>query len=257
MNPPEEILIVGTGNLAAHLVSALSKAGGYWIHVASRDHLKAQKFCNRFGGTPFSEKETNVFSAVFLAVTDQVIEETAARYARYGKILFHTSGSTSMEALKNHHHAYGVFWPLQTFSQDRPVQWSDLPVCLESSNADAEKHLQQIVASLGAKAVNIDSAHRIKMHIAAVFVCNFTNHLYALADIWCRENQLDFDLLKPLISETANKIQNLSPPEAQTGPAKRHDVVTMNKHTEQLQNHPSLLEIYELISRQIQHRYKI
>jgi predicted short-subunit dehydrogenase-like oxidoreductase (DUF2520 family) len=168
----------------------------------------------------------------------------------------HTSGASSIEILSPYHASTAVFWPLQTFTAGREINWAGLPVCVQSSGPEAAALIQRIGEGMGVRLIESTSEERLKYHLAAVFVSNFVNHLYALADIWCRENLLEPEHLKPLILETAKKVQELSAPEAQTGPAKRHDLASMEKHLALLNDHPALQQVYALLSEQIMNRYQ-
>jgi predicted short-subunit dehydrogenase-like oxidoreductase (DUF2520 family) len=144
---------------------------------------------------------------------------------------------------------------MQTFTAGRPINWHKLPVCIQASGSGPGVFFEKLSNSTGLLTVETTSAERLNYHLAAVFACNFTNHLYTLADIWCRENLLEPKLMLPLIEETAKKVQLLDPTEAQTGPAKRADQVTIDKHMALLNDHPALRQVYQLFSEQIMSRY--
>jgi predicted short-subunit dehydrogenase-like oxidoreductase (DUF2520 family) len=256
MSYPEEILLVGTGNLAAHLAVILSGPAGYRVDVAGRDPEKLETFCKTYGGLPFREEDDKFYQAVIICVSDQAIESSAARYGKKASCILHTSGASSLEILEKYHRSNGVFWPLQTFTAGREVSWEGLPVCIQASDQHAAAILNRLSEGTRIKAIESTSDQRLQYHLAAVFVGNFVNHLYVLSDIWCRENLLDFDALKPLILETARKVQALSPPEAQTGPAKRQDVASIDKHMAMLDDHPALKQVYHILSEQIMKRYQ-
>jgi predicted short-subunit dehydrogenase-like oxidoreductase (DUF2520 family) len=144
----------------------------------------------------------------------------------------------------------GVFYPLQTFSKNKAVDFKQVPICLESQNDDDYKVLETIAKSISERVYAIGSEQRKALHVAAVFVSNFVNHLYKIGNEICEEHQVPFDILKPLIQETANKIVTLSPEEAQTGPAKREDTQTINSHLSFLSNE-NQKEIYKLLTKSI------
>lgn len=256
MKQPDEILLAGTGNLAAHLAGLFADIAGFRLDVAGRDPAKTHEFCNKFGGLPFREEEGKQYLAVIVCVSDQAIESVAAKYGRKGAVLIHTSGASPMETLLTFHQSVGVFWPVQTFTAGREIGWTGLPVCIQSNDSLAADFLSLVTERTGIMPVESTSADRLRYHLAAVFVCNFVNHLYALADIWCREHLLETETLKALILETARKVQSLEPPEAQTGPAKRHDIQSLDKHLELLSDHPALKQVYTLLSKQIMNRYQ-
>ena len=163
--------------------------------------------------------------------------------------MVHTSGSVALSAL-NDKNRRGVFYPLQTFSKAKAIDYRSVPICIEAETADDFQILETLAKSISEYTYAVNSQQRQALHVAAVFVCNFTNHLYQIGHEICEANQLPFDILKPLIQETAEKIVTLTPAEAQTGPAKRKDTQTINKHlaflTEENQK-----EIYKLLTKYI------
>ena len=164
----------------------------------------------------------------------------------------HTSGSISLESLKSAKR-YGVLYPVQTFSKDRELDWKKIPLALEASSPDAMALLRELASSLSDQVYEIDSVRRKKLHLSAVFANNFSNHMFALAEELCQENQLDFELLKPLISETGKKVISIPPEEAQTGPARRHDYTVLEEQANELNRDKKV--IYELLSQSISSRY--
>jgi predicted short-subunit dehydrogenase-like oxidoreductase (DUF2520 family) len=165
----------------------------------------------------------------------------------------HTSGGAAMEALSKQNRK-GVFYPLQTFSKQSEIDFSDVPICVEATDASDLVVLKNVGSSISEKVVEITSEERAKLHLAAVFVNNFVNHCYRIGFDILSENNLSFDLLQPLIKETAHKISLLSPSEAQTGPAKRNDQKTIEKHLHLLQ-HSDQKELYQHITEAIQANY--
>jgi len=253
---PDEILLIGTGNLAAHLAAVLSGPAGYRLDVAGREQSKTEAFCNAFGGLPYLEEEGKFYQAAIVCVSDEAIATCASKYGNKAEVLIHTSGASPLEVIKELHAETGVFWPVQTFSRGREIDWKNLPVCIQSNGQKAEQFIRNLAERTGIHPVESTSEERLKYHLAAVLVCNFVNHLYTVADIWCRENLLNPDFLKPLILETAKKVQELNPPESQTGPAKRGDTGSMEKHLALLNDHPAIRQVYTLMSEQIQNRYQ-
>jgi len=183
-----------------------------------------------------------------LAVSDQAIPKVAAALPEEAFVV-HTAGGVALDVL-NQNRA-GVFYPLQTFSEGRNMDFSKLPIGLESKDASDLPLLEKLVQALGARAFHMNSKQREQLHLAAVLVNNFTNHLFAEAAALCVQNDLPFELLKPLIQETVDKLENLSPKDAQTGPAVRHDQQTIEKHLTLIQEH-SLQEIYKVVTSAIQ-----
>lgn len=181
------------------------------------------------------------------AIADVVDQLTLPRDA----ILVHTSGSQPLEILSGSAARTGVFYPLQTFSKNRKVDFSEIPVFVESENAGTEKVLMAMARAISSKTMRISSQERRVMHIAAVFASNFTNHMLTLSEELMRSSKLDFDLLRPLIAETVNKALTLGPENSQTGPARRGDLRTLDQHMEYLRSDEGIAEIYRVVSQHI------
>ena len=165
----------------------------------------------------------------------------------------HTSGSVAINELQTKRK--GVFYPLQTFSKDVAVDFSNIPVCIEANNAADLKTLNGLASQLTNSVHEISSEQRIKLHLAAVFINNFSNHLYQIAHQICKDDAISFELLKPLIQETANKIRILNPEEAQTGPAMRNDILTMQRHLSDLKD-PIHKKLYQMLSESIKQAHE-
>lgn len=245
-----QITIIGSGNVAQHLINAFSASKIVEIkQVFSRKketlyHLiEPQKIV-----TDFNELQTADLHII--AVSDNAISEVSSALPFNNQLVVHTSGTSSIEVLDQKNRR-GVFYPLQTFSKNKELDFSDIPFCLEAENTADYKILESIVKSVSTALYSISSEQRKALHVAAVFVNNFTNHLYQIGQEICEENQLPFEILKPLILETADKIKTLSPLEAQTGPAKRHDTVTTDAHLAFIQNE-NQKNIYKILTKSIQ-----
>lgn len=245
-----QITIIGSGNVAQHLINAFSASKIVEIkQVFSRKketlyHLiEPQKIV-----TDFNELQTADLHII--AVSDNAISEVSSALPFNNQLVVHTSGTSSIEVLDQKNRR-GVFYPLQTFSKNKELDFSDIPFCLEAENTADYKILESIVKSVSTALYSISSEQRKALHVAAVFVNNFTNHLYQIGEEICEENQLPFEILKPLILETADKMKTLSPLEAQTGPAKRHDTVTTDAHLAFIQNE-NQKNIYKILTQSIQ-----
>jgi predicted short-subunit dehydrogenase-like oxidoreductase (DUF2520 family) len=149
----------------------------------------------------------------------------------------------------------GVFYPLQTFSKNREVNFNNVPICVEATEAEDLKLLMNLGKSLSEKVVEVNSEERTKLHLAAVFVNNFVNHLYAIGDDILSDNELPFDLLHPLIEETASKIKTLAPSQVQTGPASRGDQKTIEKHLHLLKEGP-ISVLYQQLTESITKKHQ-
>jgi len=245
-----KVTVIGSGNVAQHLIKAFSKADGVSIvQVYARSaesllHLFPQQLIT----TDLSGlKEADIY---IIAVTDNAIAEVSAQLPFKKRLVVHTSGSVSIDAL-NSNNRRGVFYPLQTFSKNKEVDFNNIPICLESESAEDYELLATLANSISGNIFNVTSNQRKALHVAAVFASNFTNHMYVLANEICTEHKMPFDILKPLITETAAKVKELSPLKAQTGPAIRHDSKTLEAHLEMLTN-DNQRNIYKTLTQSIQ-----
>ncbi len=246
------VSIIGAGNVAWHLAPALEKAGHRVREIYNRSLRHAEQLATRLYDADildvpdFSRSRSTVFvvavadDAATLLLESLQIPENA--------IICHTSGTQPLEVLSRYPNA-GVFYPLQTFSKSRPLDVSRVPFCLEASNDDTEEVLVEIAQSLSQTVYLMSSQERKVMHVGAVFACNFTNHLLALAKQILDAENLEFDLLKPLIEETFRKALTAeSPALVQTGPASRGDARLIDAHVTYLAQAPHLQRIYKLLS---------
>ncbi|MNJ93142.1 Pyrroline-5-carboxylate reductase [compost metagenome] len=247
------VSIIGSGNVATHIAKALRNANVTLLNIWSYNLENAQILANKVDAVAVAEIaqiNTEDSDIVLISVKDDAIATVASQLVNYSGLIAHTSGAVTIDALSNHKN-YGVFYPLQTFSKHKELDFSNVPLCLEAndtSNLDSLKHLAKLISK---NFYEVDSEQRKTLHLAAVFACNFPNYLYGVAQQLLAQNHLDFDIIKPLITETANKIQTALPMEVQTGPAVRNDEQTLKKHEGMLQEHPEWLTIYKLLSEQI------
>ena len=224
-----KVVLIGSGNVAQHLILAFKKSLDVEIiQVFTRSQKNSSHLIDNIKITSnFSElKNADVY---IIAVSDNAIADVSSQIPFTDKLVVHTSGSLSMKELDSKNRK-GVFYPLQTFSKDKEVDFSQIPICLEAENVNDYKTLETLAKSISNVVISINSEQRKALHVAAVFVSNFVNHLYKIGNDICLENNIPFDILKPLILETANKIETLPPNQAQTGPAKRNDTTTINTH---------------------------
>jgi predicted short-subunit dehydrogenase-like oxidoreductase (DUF2520 family) len=230
------VVIIGAGNVSTHLTKA-------FLNADAIDVIQIN-----------SRKLDNIPAAdiAIIAVSDDAIAEVSSKIN--SPLVVHTSGSVSMDLLKNTTRK-GVFYPLQTFSKGKKITFKKVPFCIETTNESDYLLLEKLAKSIGKKVYRIDSEQRNSLHVAAVFVNNFTNHLYQIGSDLCETNQVPFEILQPLIKETADKIKKISPKEAQTGPAKRNDLKTIENHLNLLNNRQQ--EIYKTLTKSIQHGEKL
>lgn len=246
-------VVLGFGNVGKHLCLALEQSdAAQLVQIYNRSQIEVPESLQK---VEFIHKLEDLARAdlYLIALPDDAIKSFSDKLTKYNAIVAHTSGSKSLEALEKHDRA-AVFYPLQTFSSDRTMDFSTVPICIEAKHSDDEAMLVQLAESISEKVKVISSEERKKLHLAAVFASNFPNHLYHMASEILGEHQLDFDLLKPLIAETADKIQSLPPVAAQTGPARRGDENTIENHLHLLTN-SRYREIYELLTHSIQETY--
>jgi len=250
------IAIIGTGNVAWHLAPALENAGHTITEVYSRDIHRASKVTGRLYATEpkddldFSGSEAEIY---IIAVSDHAIPAIAdSIILPEGSILVHTSGSMPLQALAYSSATYtGIFYPLQSFSKSREIDFEEVPLLLESDDQAILQKLKILAKSLSPQQYVVKSKDRMALHVAAVFASNFTNHLMRLAeDIMIRQG-LDFEMLKPLIIEQINKSLEMGAKQAQTGPALRGDINTLDLHYQFLNYNEQVAEIYKLISQDI------
>ena len=188
-----------------------------------------------------------------IAVPDDAISDFSSSFPLKNKLVVHTSGSVALKKLASKHNR-GVFYPLQSFTTSHVVSFTEIPICIEAENSKDLALLRELGEAISEKVVEISSEERQKLHLAAVFVNNFVNHIYQISETYLDENKLDFDLLKPLIKETARKIESMTPSEAQTGPAKRNDLKTIEKHLHLLKDSP-YKKLYKQLTEAIQDTY--
>lgn len=252
------VVLLGSGNVATHLGLALKAAGHDILQVWSRVNDHASELAEKLSARPVSgelQSLSNAGDIYIMAVSDEVIPVLASRFPFKDKLLVHTSGTTDMAALSEGSLSAGVLYPLQTFSKQKKVNFRNIPVAIEGSSAGITGVLHSLAESISDNVFFLDSQKRLMLHMAAVFACNFSNHLYTIAEEILAKQGLGFDLIRPLIAETAEKVQSFSPSEVQTGPAVRNDEITVHKHLEALKDAAELRHIYEILSQSIKKFY--
>lgn len=247
-----DIVIIGTGNTATVLGRKLRKAGHKIVQVFGRDTSAASKLAYELG-----TESTNYWNVVnrdadiyILAVSDIAIEEILEELQLPDKTIVHTAASVSKNILKNKAQHFGVFYPLQSLKKELGHS-PDIPIIIDASDDSTMKELETLAHSISDTVVEAGDEERMKLHLAAVIVNNFANHLYALAEAYCNNEGIDFNLLLPLIKETAERLDHISPSQSQTGPALRNDRTTIEKHLVLLSRYPHLKTIYETFTKSI------
>ncbi len=247
-----KIVVIGAGNVGTNLINALRDKHDI-VQIVSKTEHSARKAALKFN-TDYTTKLDNVnkdSDVYIISVNDTFVQDVAGNIAVENKIILHTAGSMDLDTVKTKYNNYGVFYPLQTFSKNKLLDFSDIPLCIEANNKNTEKIICELASSISSKVFVINSEQRKYIHLAAVFVCNFTNHLYNISYQILKNKGLDFDLLKPLISETADKVLNILPADAQTGPAVRKDEIIIEKHLKLLLFDTKLQKIYKDLTNNI------
>lgn len=248
-----KIVLLGSGNVATHLGTALQEAGHVIIQVWSRDEVHAQQLAallNTQAVTDFVKIDLHA-ELYILAVKDDAIGTIASQLPFTDQLLVHTSGAVGMDVLEGVSENYGVIYPLQTFSKSKPLNFKIVPVIVEGNKPEVVEKLLRLAGEISGHTVVMDSEKRKALHVAAVFACNFTNYLYTLSEQILEKEGLDFNLMRPIIMETAEKVQQFSPGQVQTGPGVRNDIETMQRHLDYLKNSPQLHELYQMLSQGI------
>jgi predicted short-subunit dehydrogenase-like oxidoreductase (DUF2520 family) len=254
----KKIAIIGAGNLGTRVSLELCNQGVEIIQIYSRTVTSALTLGKLIGCSYVTnpEKITPDADIYLISVSDLALSELLREVNFNNKLVAHTAGSIPMEELKKYSNNFGVFYPLQTFSKYREVDFSQVPLCIEGNTPENEQILVDLASIISNDVRIISSGQRKELHLAAVFAANFVNHLYSIAAEIVQQNNLPFDILLPLISETASKIKNMTPLEAQTGSAVRNDKNIINEHLDMLNHNPNLKKIYSTLSEDIYKYHK-
>ncbi len=225
-----KVVLIGRGRLATNLLAALQQAGHEVVSINSRT----------LEGLPLEA------DAFIVAVKDSALEEVIRRATkgREQQLFLHTAGSMPMSLFEGHTSRYGVFYPMQTFSKERLVDFAEIPIFIEG----ADPAIRPLAESISRRVYELSTEARKYLHLSAVFACNFVNHCYALSAELLEQHGLPFDVMLPLIDETARKVHELHPHDAQTGPAVRYDENVIRMQSALLADNPELQQIYELLS---------
>jgi len=244
-----KVVFIGSGNVATQMSRAF-KAGGHTVlQIWSATFAHAEILATNVEANPIQNLSEISLEAdlIVISVKDDAIANMVSRLANTDSLVVHTSGAADLDVLMNLKRR-GVLYPLQTFSKGKMLDFKQVPLCIEAGDAESLAILERFAESLSNAVYFVDSAKRRILHLAAAFACNFVNQLYTLSNDLLKQNELDFNLLRPLIKETAEKVQHLSPIDVQTGPAIRRDEKTLYAHLEMLQDRPELQNIYQILS---------
>ncbi len=247
-----KIVFIGAGNLATRLSLAMQRVGMQIGQVYSHTEASARQLATRLG-CPW----TNDFSALqedgdlyVFSLKDTVLSDVISKVKPNNGMWVHTAGSMPMSVFEGYAQRFGVLYPLQTFSKGRNVNFDVIPICLEANSDKNADYLKNIASALSENVRFMSSEKRRSLHLAAVFACNFTNHIYTLSYKLLENESIPADVLLPLIDETVSKIHSMPPAAAQTGPAIRYDENVINKHLAMLDD-PDMQAIYRLLSQSI------
>jgi predicted short-subunit dehydrogenase-like oxidoreductase (DUF2520 family) len=249
------IVIAGAGRVATQLGLQLVRSRLPVAQVLGRSPETTHRLAEQLGAEPIYNTADLRADAdwVLLAVPDDDIDTVGEQVAKVvpNALITHTSGATPGAVLSPFCQFYGVFYPLQTFSLNRQPNWPDIPLCVDAKDTDDMIWLKSMAERLGCTAYEVSDAQRAQLHVAAVFANNFSNHCFHIAEQLLREAALPFNMLHPLIEETARKAINTAPARAQTGPAIRGDMETQARHLTLLEKHPGWQQLYQLLSEEI------
>lgn len=270
-----KIVLIGAGNLATHLGKALHAAGHDMVQVFSRTMQSAETLASLLDAEPLTDivqvrddADVYIFSVKDSALVQLVAQlcrheadglgedgaVNSLRKAKKGeheRVFLHTAGSMPMSVFKGMAQHYGVLYPMQTFSKQREVDFSIIPCFVEANDEFAQKQIEGLAREISGRVYQLSSEDRKYLHLSAVFACNFANHCYAISQELLEEHGIPFDVMLPLINETAAKVHEMKPKDAQTGPAVRYDENVIGKQSKLLENHPHFKKVYDSMSKSI------
>lgn len=250
-----KISIIGTGNVVSHLGKAFLMAGHEIIHIWSRTKSHAETLAQQLNASAIDDlcQIGEGCELVVIAVKDDAIIETAHMFRLTHQVVVHTSGSVGMDALKATSNNIGVLYAPQTFVKSISMDYSDLHFCIEANNTETFDTIENLAKSISKHTYQLNSNQRRELHLASVIVNNFGNALNALSQQWLEQKNIPFEILHPLILQTAQKINNGNLWKLQTGPAARGDDKTISTHIEMLKEQPDLQQLYKLMTQIISH----
>jgi predicted short-subunit dehydrogenase-like oxidoreductase (DUF2520 family) len=252
----KKVVIIGGGNVAYHLIRSITSSGHKLVQIYNRTLSHLSDFS---GNTNITGKINNITidaDIYIICVKDTAIPEVAKGLVLKDKLVVHTSGNRSLNLLETCSTKYGVFYPIQSFTKNIPINFKKVPIIIEANNEEVCNELEAFSRTISNHVVRMGETDRKKLNIAGVFVNNFTNHIYTMMYDYLGKEDIDFSILQPLIQNTVDKLDLGPPSEMQTGPAMRNDQVTIKNHLELLKNRPHLKEIYERVTERIIAYYK-
>ena len=270
-----KIVLIGAGNLATHLGKALHAAGHDMLQVFSRTMQSAETLASLLDAEPLTDiaQVRDDADVYIFSVKDSALVQLVAQLCRHEadglgedgavnalckakkgeheRVFLHTAGSMPMSVFEGMAQHYGVLYPMQTFSKQREVDFSIIPCFVEANDEFAQKQIEGLAREISGRVYQLSSEDRKYLHLSAVFACNFANHCYAISQELLEEHGIPFDVMLPLINETAAKVHEMKPKDAQTGPAVRYDENVIGKQSKLLENHPHFKKVYDSMSKSI------
>lgn len=256
-----KVVLLGTGNVAYHLAKRLDQTNGFsLIQIYGRRLEQARGIADAVGSCPTVVDQTSEIlpdaDYYIFSISDSALPAVWSSMPPTSGIWLHTAGSVPLSTMLPYHTASGVLYPLQTFSKERRLDWSSLPIYIEGTNEVVKKRVEHLASALSSVVYEASNEQRQQIHLAAVLACNFVNHLFALSEDWMLRHSLEPKALLPLIEETLAKVKVMTAREAQTGPAKRGDEITILKHQTMLSEvDPNLAKLYQMLSQSIGQMY--
>lgn len=246
------VVCIGAGNVATHLSLAMRQAGLVIVQVYSRSEKNAVSLANQLqtGWTTDLQEIVKDADIYLFSLKDDALASVIAQIQPNNGCWIHTAGSIPMDIFNGYANRYGVLYPLQTFSKNIFIDFTKIPCFIEANSPSDQELIYNIASRISTNVQTLASEKRKYLHLAAVFACNFSNHMYTLANKILEKQNIPFETILPLINETAAKIHSLTPMQAQTGPAIRYDQHVIQKHLDLLDN-PDMQEIYQIISKNI------
>ncbi len=256
-----KIILIGAGNLATNLGYSLFAAGHKILQVYSRTMESAETLACKIQAEPTNHIASvrKDADAYIFSVKDSVLADLISQLGGLveDKVFIHTAGSMPMDIFKGKVKHYGVLYPMQSFSKEKRVDFSSIPCFLESNDKESKTMIEELAGSISDRIFNMSTDDRKYLHLSAVFACNFVNHCYALSHEILKKHNIPFDVMLPLIDETAGKVHVMNPVDAQTGPAVRYDENIIRKQAQLLDDDIELKDIYEKMSKSIHHLSKL
>ena len=251
-----KITLIGSGNVATHLGKAFHAAGHEIIQVWSREYDHAEELASQTGAEPINKLELlHTYAEVYiLAVSDDALYDFAIDLRLRDALVLHTAGSVPMSILRNISRKHGVLWSPQTFIRQNDMDYSQLPFCIEGVTADVEEQIRTLAKTVSPLVYRVDSQQRQWLHLAAVVVNNFGNAINAIASDITTSHGIPFEILHPLLTMTAEKIKHGDLWQQQTGPARRQDQKTIDRHRRMIADDNELLTLYDTLTDIIQQR---